>query len=696
MLPYALTIFISAFLLFQVQPLIAKLILPWFGGSAMVWTSCMLFFQTALLGGYAYAHRISARPRTWQARVHTVLLLLSALSLPILPKAFLKPEGSGNPLLGILLVLTLSVGLPYFMLSTTSPLIQAWYAHSYPGRLPYRLFALSNFGSLLALLAYPVAVEPAVPLRMQAYVWSALYLVFAASCVYVARKAPAEEPSASPAPLEFTEPIELAAPVVESGEAAEPGQAEETASPPPMPSFFDKILWLALAACASILLLAVTAYLSENVAAIPFLWILPLSLYLLSFMLCFESDRWYSPGFFAYLLALALGGMAYPFWKHTTDARNIQGYIFGYCVALFVVCMFCHGEIARRRPHPSHLTGFYLMISAGGALGGFLVSVAAPLLLPFRYELTIGMAMTSVVALFAVYRRSWLTDFLWAAMPVFLVMTVYEDVRAITADNVFRARNFYGSVRVTERGSDFDGTRIRTLVNGTINHGSQFVASQRKRTPTTYYGEKSGVGVSILSLRRPGMRVGVIGLGTGTLTAYGRKGDYFKVYEINPLVLEISRIWFTYTRDCAADLQVVMGDARLSLESEPPNGFDVLAVDAFSSDAIPVHLLTREAVDLYLRHLRPGGVVAIHVSNKYLNLNPVVQRIAEALEKPWMLAADRASGAGEQFPSDWVLISNDPAVFELPAFRAVQSQLAPEPSAPLWTDDYSNLYRILR
>jgi spermidine synthase len=702
MLPYALTIFISAFLLFQVQPLIAKLILPWFGGSAMVWTSCMLFFQTALLGGYAYAHRLSARPRPVQTRIHTILLLMSILSLPILPKAFLKPHGGDNPLLGILLVLALSVGLPYFMLSTTGPLIQAWYAQSHPGRLPYRLFALSNFGSLLALLAYPIAVEPTVPLRLQGYAWSALYLAFVGSCIYVARRPPLPEaaapaePFAPTAPVEFTEPIELAAPIVETAEVGDLVPAEETPEPPARPSLFDKLLWIALAACASILLLAVTSYLSENVAAIPFLWVLPLSLYLLSFMLCFESDRWYHPGLFPYLLAFALGGMAYPFWKHVAEARNIQAYIFGYSLALFVVCMFCHGEIARRRPHPSHLTEFYLMISIGGASGGFLVSVAAPLMLPFRYELTIGLAITSIVAFLAIYRRSWLTDILWAGMPVFLVMTVYEDVKAISADNVYRARNFYGSLRITERGSDFDGTRLRSLVNGTINHGSQYVSSQRKRFPTTYYGEKSGAGVSILSLRRPNMRVGVIGLGTGTLTTYGRKGDHFKVYEINPLVVEISRTWFTYIRDCEADMEIVMGDARLSLESESPNGFDVLAVDAFSSDAIPVHLLTKEAVDLFLRHIRPGGVVAIHVSNKYLNLTPVVQRIAESLQKPWMLASDRASSAIEQYSSDWVLVANDPAVFQAPAFRAAASQVAPEPNAPLWTDDYSNLYRIMR
>lgn len=670
MLPYAVTIFVSAFLLFQVQPVIAKMILPWFGGSAMVWTSCMLFFQLALLAGYAYAHGITRWPLQRQVRVHSVLLGFSLLSLPIIPKAFLKPHGGDNPLLGILTVLAITVGLPYFLLSTTGPLMQAWYVARHPGRLPYRLFALSNAGSLLALLAYPILVEPEVSLRFQGIAWSVLYAGFALCCLYVAWK------TTGPVSTDETAPL--------GDDFAELG-----------PAVGQKILWVALAACASALLLSVTSFLAQNVAAIPFLWILPLSLYLLSFMLCFDSDRWYKVKVFPYLLALALGGMAYPIWKDL-DTSSILGRIFGFNVALFIACMFCHGEIARRRPNPRYLTGFYLMISLGGALGGLMISVAAPLLLAFHWELSVALAATAIVALLSLYQRSWATDILWVGMSLFLVFTVARDVRNTHRENVYASRNFYGALRVRENGSDFDGSRVRMLINGTINHGAQYVATQRSRIPTTYYGERSGVGVSILSRRHPGMKVGIIGLGAGTLVTYGEPGDTYKVYEINTLVEDLARSWFTYLRDGRAKTEVVIGDARLSLESEAPNGFDVLAVDAFSSDAIPVHLLTSEAFRLYFSHIRHDGIIAVHVSNKYLNLLPVVDRIAKAQGKALLFAAGREPGTNEQYDSDWVLVANSSRVFETPAFRTLASPYAPQPDAPRWTDDYSNLYKILR
>jgi SAM-dependent methyltransferase len=676
---FAATIFVSAFLLFQVQPVIAKMILPWFGGSAMVWTSCMLFFQLLLLAGYAYSHRLVERPRDRQSRLHLTLLGLSLLSLPIIPRAIFKPQGGDNPLLGILLVLATSVGLPYFMLSTTGPLMQAWYSALHPGKLPYRLFALSNLGSLIALIAYPVAVEPSVPLRMQGFVWSGLYAVFAVLCAYTAwrvRNAPIPAPDPVPVPAE--------------GEIA----AEAPAIPPP-PSMRQRIAWVALAACASVLLLSVTNYLSQNVAAIPFLWVLPLSLYLLSFMLTFDSDFWYQHWFFAVLTAATLGLMAYPFWK-PGDETNMKLYIVAYSAGLFICCMFCHGEIARKKPHPRYLTGFYLMISIGGALGGLFVSLLAPLLLPYHYDLSVGLAMLGLAGLFALYRESWITDILWAALAIFLIVSVYRDIQNSRGDNILITRNFYGALRIRESGSDLDSSKLRTLVNGTINHGAQYVSKERSRVPTTYYGEKTGAGLSIIELRHPGMKLGVIGLGTGTLSTYGKPGDRVKIYEINPRVVEIARTWFTYLRDCEAKVDMVMGDARLSLEREDPNDFDVLAVDAFSSDAIPVHLLTLEAVQLYLKHIRPDGVVAIHVSNKYLSLTPVVRRIAQELKKPVLQVESRENGALEQFSADWILVAHSPQVFDRPAFRAAASNPAPEPGTPLWTDDYSNLFRIMR
>jgi hypothetical protein len=705
MLLYAVTIFISAFLLFQVQPLIAKMILPWFGGGAMVWTSCMLFFQMLLLGGYAYSHKLVSLAPLRQARTHLILLGFSVLTLPIIPRAALKPAGGENPLLGILLVLFTSVGLPYLALSTTGPLLQAWFARRHPGRTPYRLFALSNFASLLALISYPVAFEPAVPLRTQGWLWSGLYLLFAAVCgwtawqsrrVDVAAAAPAPDVPAVPV-LGLAEPgaepelagAEQSSPLAPAAiaPAAEEEAREATAA--------DRFAWFALPACASVLLLAVTTHLTQNVAAIPFLWVAPLALYLLSFMLTFDSSAWYNHWFFAVLGPATLALMAYPFWKELTEVR-IRLYLPAYCAGLFIACMYCHGEVVRRKPHPKFLTGFYLMISLGGAAGGLLVSVAAPLLLPFHYELSGGLALTALAAMIVVYRESLIKGMVWAGVAVFLIVSVYRDTQQSQADHLVVARNFYGALRVRETGADIDGSRLRTLVNGTINHGAQYVSDEKSRLATTYYGEKSGVGVSLLQMRDHPMKFGVVGLGTGTLTTYARRVDHVKVYEINQLVVDVARTWFTYLKNCLGKCEIVMGDARLSLEREQPNEYDVLAIDAFSSDAIPVHLLTKEAVELFFKHVKPKGIVAVHVSNKYLNLYPVVERIGRELGKATILVESRENGAFEQFSADWVLLANSPDVFDSPAFRAAASTPAPEPNAPFWTDDYSNLFQILR
>lgn len=690
---YAATIFVGAFLLFQVQPLIAKMILPWYGGGAMVWTSCMLFFQMLLLGGYGYSHAMAGKAIAEQFKRHAALIALSLLALPIIPKAFLKPSGDSNPLVGILLVLFISVGLPYFILSTTGPLLQSWFALRFPGRSPYRLFALSNFASLLALIGYPTLVEPAIPLHLQGWVWSGAYVLFGVLCVLTAR-ATRDTP---PTPVEVPTP-KVQAPVLGISDepisvAPEPAPVSE--EEPVAPTWRNKLAWAGLAACASILLLSITNHLTQNVAAIPFLWVVPLALYLLSFMLTFDSSRWYNHWAFAILTPATLGLLAYPFWRDLTD-YDLRLYVTAYCAGLLICCMFCHGEVARRKPHPKFLTGFYLMISIGGAVGGFCVSVLAPLLLPFHFEFSIGLAITAFVAMMALYRESFIKDVIWAGMTVFLIVTVYKDVKSVTEDHVVVARNLYGSLRVRESGSDLDGSRLRTLVNGTINHGAQYINAKKSRIPTTYYGEKSGVGLSILETDHPGMKVGVIGLGTGTLATYGKPGGAYKIYEINPLVVDIARGWFTYLKQCEAKLEIVMGDARLSLEREAPNGFDVLAVDAFSSDAIPVHLLTKEAVELYFRHIQPSGIVAIHVSNKYLSLYPVVQEIATRLGKAHIYVDSRESGANEQFSADWVLLANSAAAFDRPAFRAAASRPAREFTPPFWTDDYSNLFRIIR
>lgn len=673
---YALTILLSAFLLFQVQPVIAKIILPWFGGSAAVWTTCLLFFQVVLLGGYLYAHflfRYCSRRR--QALIHIGLLAASALVLPAIPGAEWKPSGAEDPTARILLLLAATVGLPYFMLSATGPLVQGWYSRRFEG-VPYRLYALSNAGSMFALLSYPVLFEPVLATRQQALIWSAGYAAFVLFCgatALVSRAAP-----------------EKALP--EAKEAAAPGAGRY---------FF----WIALPASASVLLLAITNHLSQNVAAIPFLWVLPLSLYLLSFILCFDRPGWYRRGLFLRLFAVAVGSMAYCLSEEFENA-SIKVLIPLFAAGLFLCSMVCHGELARLKPHPRYLTSFYVMISLGGALGGVLVGVAAPRLFDGYYEMQAGLALCALLVVLVLRQDSesavskgWSTPA--GAVPAVLVVVLIGylavQIRELEDDYHLMARTFYGGLRVTDTGSGADPNAVRKLMHGTINHGTQFLNPERRRWPTTYYGTASGVGLAIRERRDYGpMRVGVIGLGTGTLAAYGRPGDTYRFYEINPQVVDVARREFTYLADCPARVEVALGDARLSLEREPPQGFDVLAVDAFSGDSIPVHLLTREAFRVYLKHLAPGGVLAIHVSNKYLELEPVVGMQAEALNlEALAVDTDDEDGTGT-FGAMWVLVSARGEFFENPAVRKAGTPVNFKKGLRLWTDDYSNLFRILR
>jgi len=745
---FAFTILLSAFLLFQVQPLIAKLILPWFGGSAAVWTSCMLFFQMALLGGYAYAHWLNGQPGSRQSIIHIALLAVSLVSLPIVPSTWWKPTSSEDPLLRILGLLTATVGLPYFLLSSTSPLLQSWYSRAKGGAMPYRFFALSNAGSMAGLLAYPVLVEPLLTGREQAWMWSIAYGAFAVLCATVAFR---------------SRQAHLEAERV----AVEPG---------PAPSWGERVLWMALAACASALLLAVTNHLTQNVAAIPFLWVLPLSLYLLSFILCFDSDRWYKRWLFTRLGVVALVGMAYAISEESTIS-DLKLAVAFFSVTLFVLFMVCHGELARRRPSPAYLTSFYLMVSVGGALGGLLIAFAAPYFFNALYDLPVVVSMTAfvllyllwpergagspaasekfldepydkpivltlVIALFgyvasrfvagkylnapAFLNASYDTTVLLsitAALAIYLLWRTRGSMDdslilfAIAAGLAFGitgflardtwksighsrvlARNFYGALVVYDTETDGNMGPVRVLRHGTIDHGEQFLWPQNRRFPTTYYARKSGIGLAIQTLQLQGpMNVGVIGLGAGTLTAYGRPIDHYTVYDINPLVLKIAQTQFTFLLDCLAPHEVELGDARLTMEREPVKHFDVLAVDAFSGDAIPVHLLTREAFQLYWRHLKPDGVLAVHVSNRYLSLAPVVAMGAEEEHKTARIVNfetdDRS--ATEESDSDWVLVSSRSGFFDQPELK-VAKKIDPISGLRMWTDDYSNLYKILK
>jgi SAM-dependent methyltransferase len=684
MLLYAVAILVSAFLLFQIEPIIAKIILPWFGGSAAVWTTCLLFFQLVLLLGYVYAHWSVRRftPRR-QAHLHMALLVLSLAALPAIPAPWWKPSGPGFPVWRILALLTATIGLPYALLSTTGPLVQAWYAEASGDRLPYRLFALSNLGSLLALVTYPFVLEPAAATRQQAMLWSAGYVLFVVICGAVA-----------------------------FARARQHGKALNGAgTPAPKPSVRLHLLWLALAACPSILLLAVTTHLTQNIAAIPFLWVVPLSLYLLSFILCFEGNGWYRRSPFLQLFAVSVAGMSYTLSDEFGNASP-KVLVPLFAAGLFFCSMTCHGELARLKPEPRFLTSFYLMLSAGGAVGGIFVGLAAPALFSGYYELPIGLALCAALVLGVVSadKRSGLLQenargrlrpsvtFVVVLLLV-IAMSAYlfrETLQTRRDARVF-ARNFYGALRILDSPATDDGEALRKLMNGSINHGQQILAPGRSDQPTSYYGPDSGVGLTLRTGAGRQQRVGVIGLGTGTLAAYGNPGDVYRFYEINPLVLRLAETQFSFVKDSKARVDVELGDARLSLEREPPQLFDVLALDAFSGDSIPVHLLTREAFQLYFRHLKPDGVLAVHVSNKYLDLKPVVQLAVGSLGKKAMWIENEDDEPNAVFSSSWVVATSRSSFFDDPQIKAAAKVLLdPRADLRMWTDDYSNLFQILK
>jgi SAM-dependent methyltransferase len=669
---YAITIFVSAFLLFLVQPILAKQILPWFGGTAAVWTMCMVFFQFVLLLGYAYSHWLAgAFPPKRQATIHVTLLLVSLAFLPIIPDASWKPSGLESPGLRILLLLFATIGLPYMLLATTSPLVQAWFARARPGESPYRLFALSNFASMLALLGYPFLLEPAFPTRMQSLGWSAGYALFVAVCGALAWKSRAIE-AGTPAPPT----------------AGEAGESDAK------PSARDLLIWLALSALGSVMLLGVSNHLTQNISSIPLLWVVPLAIYLLTFILCFEGSGWYRRDVFLALLIASLGAMGW-FLADTRVHFELYWNVAVFTAGLFFACMFCHGELARLRPGARYLTLFYLMVSLGGVIGGVLVGIVAPLTLPGYLELEVALVAIALLALYLNHMRHPAVLVALAATSLFTVGALLYRIEKFTEDTVLIERNFYGVLRVKEQATrEGEAERYRTLVHGAILHGEQWLDPKFSKAPTTYYKTSSGIGLTLLALEGKPIRVGIIGLGAGTLAAYGDSDDVYRFYEINPSVERIARNQFRFLGESEAKIEVVIGDARLNLEREKPQGLDVLAVDAFSSDSIPVHLITVEAVEVYLRHLKEDGVIAFHVSNRFLDLKPVLLQIAGKLGLQFaFLHEDDANGATT---SDWVLLTRNKSILARKEIVAITQPVVPQPDWRLWTDDYNNLLQVLR
>lgn len=676
---YSITIFLSAFLLFQIQPMIAKMILPWFGGSAAVWITCMVFFQVVLLGGYLYVHliinRLSAR---MQVVVHGALIFISLFLLPVSPGLRWKPEGGEQPILQILCLLSCSVGLPYFLLSTTSPLVQVWYSASRKVVLPYRLFALSNVASLAGLLAYPFLIEPWISLRFQSISWSALYGTFAVLCF-----------SLSIGNVKRTN----------EGKHGFTVNHKTSGHTPPPPSLRKKALWLALSACASLLLLSVTNHLTQNIASIPFLWVLPLSLYLLTFVFCFDRSGWYQRKVYVWALYVFIGLMAYGlvYWS---SGMSLKIVVPVYCTGLFLCCMFCHGELVARKPQAGHLTSFYLVLSLGGALGGVAVGLLAPNVFTGYFELPVGLLLCSILIFFLNYRKGWLVDVLSALLVIGVLIAGLKCAYDYSAHSMLNTRNFYGTLRVKEYSKGKDSEH-RSLVHGAINHGIQFMKPDRRMKPLTYYSDTSGVGRAITAFQKIGtVKVGIIGLGAGSLAAYARDGDEFRFYEINPTVEVLARRYFYYLSEAKGNVSVVLGDGRLSLEREPNQHYDVLAVDAFSGDAIPAHLLTKQSFELYFKHLKPDGILAIHISNKHLNLGLVVEELCKAFGVSRVLIddekTDQEEDEGQVFGSDWALVAVNPRSLEFPEIKNAVKELPSRDNIRAWTDDYNNLFQILK
>ena len=658
--------------------MIGRYLLPWFGGSPTVWTTCLLFFQVLLLAGYAYAHWLGSRANArLQGSVHIALLAISLLFLPITPRVGLwKPGSSADPSGSILLVLTATVAGPYFLLSATGPLLQRWFHLNEPDRSPWRLYALSNLGSFAALISYPFLVEPFVRLHAQVLAWSAVYASFVVLCGWTAWRVRAGSARLGPGELETSQP----------------------------PTAWATLYWLALAMCGSILLLATTNQISQDIAVNPFLWVASLSIYLLTFILAFQSETFYRRALFA-ITAGILAPIACVV-PSTSVSLSIANQLWIYLAAQFVACMVCHGELARSRPSPKYLTTFYLTVAAGGALGGVFVALIAPRIFTEFSEYQIGLAAacllgfigwlrTGALALWT--RRNFAVRLPLMALLVGGITSVIAAVMLGNLPSLASARNFYGILRISEH-TDRNGP-LRELRHGTIRHGFQYLNEPERSWPTTYYGPHSGVGTVLTALDRPNRNIAIVGLGAGTMAAWGRLGDTFRFYEINPHVEAMSRKWFTYLKDSAARTEVVLGDARVELERELRAGhqhdFDVIAVDAFSSDAIPLHLLTAECGDIYQRRLKPGGILLLHISNRALNLEPVARGLAEHLGWQAFLLVSGDNPATGESSSHWVVITNNAGFLER---SGIAHEGAPWTNrAPLlWTDDFASLWQVLK
>lgn len=693
--PFA--VFLGAFLLFQIQPLIGKYFLPWFGGSSGVWMTCLMFFQLLLLGGYTYAHLLQRLTLRYQVLVHISLLALAVLAgvvlyfvwgSPILPSIHWRPEHTGRPGWNIFRLLLISIGAAYFLLSASSSLLQAWVHRAKPSSSPYVLYIVSNVAALLALLSYPFVIEPVFALKTQALLWCGGFLIYVILCLLSARQV---------WPILTIEKEDT---------------ATDTAGRPGWKSYLH---WILLAACGVLALMAVSNQMTQDIPPIPFLWILPLVLFLLAYIIGFTDRLCGLQRYYIWMIPLALVTAWFQFYKYQNLAIGWQ--VAGYGVILFSICLFCHNALYQRKPPSRYLTGFYLSISLGGALGGVFVAVIAPQIFRLYWEYQLCLILAAILAVISIYcdRRNPLYLFRHGLLLAVAVLAFFVSKKTVKENetSVYMGRNFFGSIVVGQasasrhiRGRGEERFPLFIMSLGKISHGMQVDHPEFRDKPIGYFCERSGVGLALLNhpKRNNGkpMRVGVLGLGVGTLAAYGRPGDLYRFYEINPTVIQLAQHspWFSYLKNSRAGIQIVEGDGRISLEDElkiGPVGYDVLVLDAFSGDQVPMHLLTKEAFDIYLQHLADGGVIAINISNRFLDLLPVLIQVKNHFNLNLAYIADRTLESTTIYPSDWVLVSRDGGFMGQPAIARVDAlRKRPIPTVRLWTDNYASLLGLIR
>ncbi len=662
---FGAAIFLGAFLLFLVEPMAAKGLLPVLGGSSAVWLTCLVFFQGTLLLGYLYARWLTSG----QTRLRGIcLVVLAAGLLMALIAVRARVAGdAGHPVGTIFRGLAETIGLPFLLLGATSPLVQVWMARTERESVRYGLFGLSNVGSLLGLVAYPVLIEPHLTLQAQRLAWALGFGVYAAIVARLAWSGKVWQDEAG----------------AEASKEKIPGRT--------------RAMWFLLPMGAAVQLAAVTSHLTVNIAAIPLLWMLPLAAYLLSFIVAFEAPGMYRRGLVVRILVVMVAALGYALTKTDTGLPIAVSIPF-FLVELFAACLFCHAEVYRLRPQGRReATEFYLWVAGGGVAGTFLVGIASPLMFSANYDLAISFLVTAVLALAVTWRDGWAQRLLWGVGTALLAALVVGLHVAYGRRVLEVRRNFYGTLRVTQK--DSPAGPIRMLTNGTIQHGTQIFPWQQpglERVPTTYYAEDSGVGLALRGCCvGRSRRVGVIGLGVGTLAAYGERGDRFRFYEINPLVRPVAGRWFTYLSDTKAEITFAAGDGRASLRKEAGQGFDVLVVDAFSGDAIPLHLLTVEAMREYRRHLAPDGVLAFHVSNQYLQLAPEIAALAAAVGMQARLFDSGEDQARGEYRATWVLVSGTSSYFERGEMRR-GVRIALVNGVPAWTDNYSSVLPLVQ